>query len=208
MDFSEKIFMKKGMIIAFLGCDGSGKSTVLEGVKEHLANQDVEYRSFHWRPFYIGGGKSVSSAVVNDPHSQPPHGRIKSIVKLMYLSVDWWLAWMFMLSPLKKKGCVVLFDRWHSDLVSDSRRYRYGGPRWIAKLWDRLLPDPDYLLFMDAEPDVLLSRKQEVGKEVLIQSRATYLKIVQSHKNGVVVDASQPIEVVINKVLRITGLNE
>lgn len=198
--------MKKGKIIAFLGCDGSGKSSVLDGLKQKMDKTGRGYVSYHWRPFYLGGGKTVSAGVVNDPHSQVPHGRLKSIVKLAYLWADWWLGWTFSLSPYMRKGGVVFFDRWHSDLVADPKRYRYGGSRWLAGVWDRLLPKPDYLIFLDAEPDILLSRKQEVDKETLIKTRAAYHQVIDTRKEGHVVDASAPLDQVIKEVLHLTGL--
>jgi len=94
----------------------------------------------------------------------------------------------------------------HSDLVADPKRYRYGGPRWLAAVWDRLLPKPDYLIFLDAEPDVLLSRKQEVDKETLIETRAAYHQVTDTRKEGYVVDASVPLEQVIMEVMHLTGL--
>ncbi len=100
---------------------------------------------------------------------------------------------------------MVLFDRYHADLLVDPRRYRYGGPMALARLASRLMPQPDVVVFLDAEPEVLLARKQEVSREALATAREKYLVLAASHPRFRVVDASQPLEKVIEDVLKLVG---
>jgi thymidylate kinase len=98
---------------------------------------------------------------------------------------------------------VLLFDRYHADLLVDPRRYRYGGPMWLARLASRLMPQPDIVCFLDAEPEVLLARKQEVGREALAESREKYLALSATHRRFRIIDAAQPLEKVIEEVVRL-----
>ena len=61
----------------------------------------------------------------------------------------------------------MLFDRYHGDLLVDPRRYRYGGPMSLARLIVRFMPQPDLVFFLDATPEILLARKQEVSHAAL-----------------------------------------
>jgi hypothetical protein len=53
-----------------------------------------------------------------------------------------------------------------------------------------------------AEPDVLLSRKQEVSLEALEHSRALYLVLCKSNDRYRVIDASQPLNIIVENVLK------
>ena len=154
------------MFISFLGCDGSGKSAVIAGVAERLRAQGAVVTLGHWRPQALDSGSNAAAATADDPHGQVPRGTISSIFKLVWLWLNWWLGWWKGLRNRRGNG-FVLFDRFHGDLLVDPRRYRYGGPMWAAKLASRWMPQPDRVVFLDAEPDVLLSRKQEVSLEAL-----------------------------------------
>jgi|688.fasta_scaffold123364_2 thymidylate kinase len=188
--------------IAFLGCDGSGKSAVIAGVTEHLEKQGVTVTCGHWRPQALDQGSEAAAATADDPHGQLPRGTISSIFKLGWLWLNWWLGWFRFLKEKSASG-VVLFDRYHADLLVDPKRYRYGGPMWLARLASRMMPQPDLVIFLDTEPAVLLSRKQEVGQEALEQARAKYLSLCQEHSRFQIVDAGQPLETVIEIVFNL-----
>jgi thymidylate kinase len=186
------------MFIAFLGCDGSGKSAVIAGVTGRLEERGVAVIRGHWRPAMnaAGGG---GGAAANDPHGQKPRGCIGSILKLKWLWLNWWVGWFRFLRSDAASGAV-LFDRYHADLLVDPRRYRYGAPLWLARLASRWMPQPDIVIYLDAPSEVLLSRKQEVPREALERSRAAYLELATSHPRFRIIDASQSLESVINEV--------
>lgn len=191
------------MFLAFLGCDGSGKSAVIAGVAERLRADGVAITQGHWRPVAMRMESSDRAATTAyDPHGQLPRGLIPSVLKLGWLWLNWWLGWWRFLHKASKNG-VVLFDRYHADLLVDPRRYRYGGPMWLAHLASRLMPQPDLAIFLDADPDVLLSRKQEVPREALERSREKYLALANSHPRIRIIDASQPLDEVVTEVIQI-----
>jgi len=192
------------MFIAFLGCDGSGKSAVISGVADRLRGSGVVVTCGHWRPVAIGG-EGNAAATADNPHGQIARGWFGSILKLGWLWLNWWVGWWKFLRNASKNG-VVLFDRYHADLLVDPKRYRYGGPMWLARLASRLMPQPDIVIFLDAESEVLLARKQEVSKEALEQSRKKYLDLCTTHPRFQVIDAAQPLEDVIGDVLKTVAL--
>ncbi len=97
-------------------------------------------------------------------------------VELELAALNWWAGWLRGLAAASRGG-VLLFDRYHGDLLVDPRRYRYGAPLGWARLASRLMPQPDLVLFLDAGPDVLLARKQEVSREGLERSRQRYREL-------------------------------
>jgi thymidylate kinase len=184
--------------IAFLGCDGSGKSAVIRGVTEQLQARGIAVTLGHWRPKAIAiSGSSETPIAADDPHGLPPRGFLSSILKLGWLWLNWWIGWFRDLRAASRAG-VVLFDRYHADLLIDPRRYRYGGPMWLAKLASQLMPQPDLVVFLDAPAEVLLSRKQEVPIKSLEKSRDLYSALAAKNPRICIIDASRPIAKVIN----------
>jgi thymidylate kinase len=186
--------------IAFLGCDGSGKSAVITGVGERLRARGLSVVHGHWMPKALHRQPAVNrSSSVEDPHGLPPRGALVSALKLMWLAANWWLAWWRGLRR-SSRGGVVLFDRYHADLLVDPRRYRYGGPMSLARLASFLMPRPDLVIYLDAPAEVLLARKQEVPLEALERGRAAYLALAARDGGIRVIDASRPLEVVLDEV--------
>jgi thymidylate kinase len=186
--------------IAFLGCDGSGKSAVIRGAAEQLQAAGSEVVLGHWRPRAFSGLEKENASAADDPHGKAVRGGMASIAKLAWLALNWWIAWWKTLGGQARRG-YVLFDRFHGDLVVDPHRYRYGGPSWLARFASRCMPQPDLVLFLDADPDVLLSRKQEVSREALERARARYLDYGRSLTVFRRIDAGAPLDEVIRKSL-------
>lgn len=186
--------------IALLGCDGSGKSAVISQVTEQFRSAGIPVVCGHWRPALSGKSTAAVVATAADPHGKPPHGTIKSILKLGWLWFNWWLGWWRGLRNASRAG-LVLFDRFHGDLLIDPRRYRYGGALWLARLASRLMPQPDLILYLDAAPEVLLARKQEVSREALEHSRERYLQFGKLHRQFILIDVNRPLEEVITEVI-------
>lgn len=186
--------------IAFLGCDGSGKSAVISGVSATFNEAGSLVVRGHWRPIAFRAGASESTAsVADDPHGQEVRGSFSSVLKLGWLWMHWWLGWLRFLKANSESG-IVLFDRYHADLLVDPKRYRYGGPMFLARWASRFMPQPHLVVFLDAEPDILLQRKQEVSRDALERTRSAYLKLSQTHSRFRIVNAAQPLDLVIAEV--------
>ena len=186
--------------IAFLGCYGSGKSTVIAKIETDLRKRGICVLRGHWRPVPYDGGRNASNAA-DDPHSAAPRGAISSIAKLGWLGFCWWTGWFRGLRASAKYRHLV-FDRFHADLLVDPRRYRYGGPMWVARFASALMPQPDLVIFLDAPPDVLYARKQEVPHASLAAARERYLKLCKTHSRFRVVDASKSPDELAAAVMR------
>lgn len=186
--------------IAFLGCDGSGKSAVIEQLSARLQSEGEDVWCGHWRPQPFaqeGSGSHLASA--DDPHGQVPRGLFSSTLKLGWLWLNWWVGWFCGLRSKSRQG-VLIYDRYHGDIRVDPRRYRYGGAQFLADLASRLMPQPDIVFFLDADPEVLLSRKQEVPHDALVNARASYLSLTETHRRFQVIDASLPLDEVVRQV--------
>lgn len=122
------------------------------------------------------------------------------MLKLFWICLNWWVGWFRFLRRQAGSG-LLIFDRYHVDLSVDPRRYRYGGPMWLARYASKWMPQPDMVFYLDAPPDVLLSRKHEVPEAALEESRAAYLRLARESARIQVIDVSRPLDEVVRDVL-------
>jgi thymidylate kinase len=174
-------FAPTGLFLVILGPDGVGKSTLVGQLIEQLGPAFRRHRVFHWRPMLIAA-QDETGIPTTDPHTVPPRGRLGSAVRLLGFFADYWLGYIVLTRPLVARSGLVLFDRYFHDLLIDSRRYRYGGPMWLPRLLAPLIPPPDLLfLVLDANEEVILSRKREIDPSELRRLRAAYQQLSASH---------------------------
>lgn len=197
VNIMRRITQPTGCWIAFMGPDGCGKSLVLNAASQEFAPSFRTVRYYHMRPRLIGR-KPTNHGPVTDPHGQPPRGALASIAKVVDLWLDYVLGYLFRILPGLIRTELVLFDRCFYDLLVDSKRIRYGGPPWLLRTAARLAPSPDLVILLDAPPEVLRSRKQEVPAAEVARQRAAYLELARTLRSAVVVNAAQPAEDVIH----------
>ncbi len=193
-----RVLHPTGLHVVFLGPDGSGKTSVIDRGIQELAPAFRKTVYSHLRPCL--GIKKRNGKPVVDPHAQSPRSLITSVAKVFYLWVDYFLGWWMTVWPKMVCSTLVVYDRYYHDLLIDPIRYRYGGPMWLARMIGWLIPKPDLWILLDAPPEVLQERKQEVSFEETARQQKEYLKLVRGMKNGIVVDASKSLDEVVANV--------
>lgn len=184
-----------GILVAFFGPDGSGKSSVISGVDATVKHAFRKTYYAHLRPRL--GQKDVGGEVVTDPHGKPPRGRLSSFGKLGYLAFDYILGYLMVIRPMMVRSTMVIFDRYYHDMLVDPQRYRLGVSSRIPQLVEKLIPRPDLIILLDAPAEVLQARKQEVSAEESARQREKYRTVLSEFPECVIVDASQPLEKVV-----------
>jgi O-antigen/teichoic acid export membrane protein/thymidylate kinase len=187
-------FRPGGVYIVILGPDGAGKSTLTQKIFELLRPLFVDATVLQWRPQFLKPRPRYFPGF-NPPHSKPPHGRVESIARVFAVLLDYWLAYPTLIRPLLARVALIIYDRDFHDLLVDRLRYRYGGPNWLPGLAAKLLPRPGTLyLTLDAEPDVILGRKNEVAPAELRRQRGAYRDLAASLPNSTVIRTDQGLE--------------
>ena len=177
-----------GFAIGFTGPDGVGKTTVIEMLIERLGGVFRTAHSYmHFRPMLFGNlGEVAHSAGLkrevdrnyNDPHRGKKVGVVNSLVRLAYYSVDYIVGYWLKVKSQIRITRLVVFDRYYTDVICDSRRSRiflnYKFLYWFGRVF---VPQLDYNVLLTASVETILVRKQELTREGIerINEKIEYL---------------------------------
>lgn len=164
-----------GILLAIMGPDGAGKSTIIDGLAREFVIPMRRRILFHWRPQMLARRKN--SGPVTEPHGQTPRGALASMAYLSAFFADCWAGYLFVIWARLVRSDFVEFDRYFHDVLVDPLRYRYGGPEWFAALLCRLVPEPDLVIVLDANDELIFARKTELPRVEIQRQRVAYRKL-------------------------------
>lgn len=182
------ICSRTGFSIGFTGPDGSGKTTVIEMLLQRIAPVfGTAHKYYHFRPMLFGNlGEVAHSAGIkkevdrnyDQPHRGGKTGKINSLLRLAYYSIDYIIGYFLKIKTVTRITRVVVFDRYFTDIICDSRRSRiYLSPNFLY-WWKRLIiPSLNYNILLTASSDTILARKRELDEEGIraINNKIDYL---------------------------------
>jgi thymidylate kinase len=179
------------------GPDGAGKSTFCDELIAGLPGSPKVLR-IHHRPgvLPVRGGASGST----DPRASDPYPGPLSLLKTMFLFVDYRLGWAARIRPAVKRGEWVLIERGWWDLVVDPERYRLHGGG-LARALGRLLPKPDITVVLEAPGKVMNERKNELPEVELDRQAKAWRTGLPSDARRTYVDATRPPQEMARSVL-------
>lgn len=177
-----------GFSIGFTGPDGSGKTTVIDTLLSRIAPVFRKaHKYYHFRPTLFGNlGEVAHSAGVkkevdrnySDPHRGKKTGKASSFLRLCYYSIDYIIGYFVKVKSVTRITRLVIFDRYYTDIICDSRRSRiYLSPKFLY-WWGKLfIPTLDYNILLTASSETILARKRELDEEGIktINTKIDYL---------------------------------
>lgn len=184
-----------GFSVGFTGPDGSGKTTVIDQILERLAPVfRTAHKYYHFRPALFGNlGEVAHSAGLkkevdrdySKPHRGGKTGALSSFARLLYYSIDYIIGYFVKVKSVTRITRVVIFDRYYTDIICDSRRSRiylnYKFLYWFGKLF---IPSLNYNILLTARSETILARKRELDEEGIrrINERIDYLANKKGYK--------------------------
>lgn len=198
----KRLLKQPGFTIAFLGTDGSGKSTIVENIRPTLNNafhKAVYYEHMRPKKFLsiarLLGKKERFSGPVTNPHGSEPSGLVGSFVRWFYYMLDYTLGYYLKIYPKKAiRCCVWIFDRYYYDYLIDPKRGRIDLPQWILKLGQFIIPEPDLILCLGTHAEIIHNRKPELPLKEVERQVAELKRFCNSHKRAVWIDTTNSIE--------------
>ena len=191
--------MSEPLLIAVLGIDGCGKSTVLAGLRTEFERLELPVREFHLRPNFQRK-RGVKTASPPD-HDAPPRGILTSAMKAALFATDYLASRWSRFGTDPERPGVVLFDRYMSDLLADPKRYRYGGWLWLWRLACHAAPRPAMTIVLDVPGAVAVERKGELSLPMANKLRTSYLSLAERY-GWTVIDATKPPKEIVKTILK------
>ncbi|MCG8329034.1 MAG: hypothetical protein MI974_15175 [Chitinophagales bacterium] len=176
----------KGIVITFSGVDGAGKSTVLSKVSSVLS---FKYRRrvvcLRHRPavfpilssFTMGKEQAEIQATSALPRTGSNKNLLSSIFRFMYYYLDYLIGQVYIYWRYIAQGYVVLYDRYYFDFIVDGLRTNIRISPGFVKMLYSLVYKPALNVFLYADAETILARKQELSTTDIKQLTSAYLKL-------------------------------
>ena len=192
-------------IVAFIGPDGSGKTTVIDVLKsagiwsEHTLSE---------RTLSYGILPSLSSIVGRKRIQQPegtegagmgaPLSPFRCFVLSVWYGMDLLLAWLVVLT--RRQPTVFVFSRYYLDFFYQ-RGYRKACLP-LLRLFIFLGPKPDYIFVLRRDPQRIFEQKPELSAaEIRFQYRLIRNRL-SKYPAYIEIDASRGIDATVKDVLK------
>lgn len=212
--------------VAIIGADGAGKTTVTRRLVQTLplpvkyvymgvnleASNLVLPTTRLWLEIKRARGKRPDMVGPMDPAMQKPQpkgwlkrslGELKSSLRIASLMAEEWfrqcVVWVFL-----RRGYIVVFDRhfffdYYFHHISHPQTGLPLSQRLHGLVLNRFYPRPDLVICLDAPAEVLFARKGEASVDILERRRQEYLHLQNEIKDFIRIDATQPLEVVVQE---------
>ena len=193
--FINRTTTKQRLTIAFLGPDGSGKSTIIDSIKSK--NLFRKTKVFHLKPIKTSGKKATEN-----PHESQEYSKMLSLVKLLYFVFQYNTGWFVNILKYRIASSLIIFDRYYYDLLADPKRYRFSGSKRSIKFIGAIIPKPDLTFVLVTDAEIIYKRKQEIAFETLKEQIALYNEMGQL-KNTHCIDVNKPVIDISNQIIEI-----
>ncbi len=170
-------------IVTFSGVDGAGKTTILREftqlLEEKYGQKVVEVRH---RPSIlpilsaIKHGKKEAEKKTMEvlPRSGGNKSKLSSYIRFFYYLTDYLFGQWVLYFRHTRKGETIVYDRYYFDFINDPQRTNINLESGFMKFFYRFVFKPDMNIFLYAPPEVILSRKQEMAEESIVELTGKY----------------------------------
>jgi thymidylate kinase len=210
---SNSTAMKRPLLVSFSGMDGAGKSTQITNLRAHVERSGghVVLRAF-WDDVVVGTcyRESFSHAVLNSEKGigapgKPVERRDKN-VRSWYLNAVRYLMYFADAVNLGRvvrharmsAADVIIFDRYMYDQLANLPLNNALTRAYIAVI-RLVIPRPDVIFFLDADPEAARARKPEYPVDFLIENRRAYVRLAELI-GGVTVVPPLPLDQAVSHV--------
>ncbi|WP_245908058.1 thymidylate kinase [Pseudosporangium ferrugineum] len=187
----------RGVVVALVGTDGSGKSTVAGGLHDRLHRYGLPTSSAYFgmargnlpgvalarRLLGVGSTEPARPALPAPPGSPVPaatpapldHAPLRRVAAWFYAGEYVW-RYLRVVAPAVARRRVVIADRW----VYDLRESPWPGSR-AARVAELLVPAPDVLVLPDAPAELIHDRKPERGLAEQAAQQQRFRELLAEH---------------------------
>lgn len=186
----------RGAFVVIIGPDGVGKTTLARNL---IARWPSATMYIHFRPSIL----ARPDATPGDEASVPPIKRINpgprpiGWLRLLWSVFVFAFGYWRWLRPALHRGALIVGDRWIYGYVGQPTALGFGGPAWLADIAIQLVPNPDLLVRLKADPVITAQRKGDLSPQEIEAEDQRWDGL---SRLPFVVDANQPHARVVDDV--------
>jgi thymidylate kinase len=200
--------------VVLVGPDGSGKTTIAQGVCERLRDKPFKkcarleftfgilpelkgIKALARRLFGMKAPPAVSVETTLHSGMHDEHSPLRAMVYILYYAFDLFLG-RLILRRWRGQWGLVVFARYYYDYY-----YLMGyrkAPRWFLKAVEVLAPKPDLLLYLDRDAEEIYAGKPELVVEEIRHQQEIIRNLIKNRRNAQMVDARGGVEATTQRV--------
>ena len=210
-------YKKYSKVFSVMAPDGAGKTTFIDALLEKIdfyyVNDENDNRCnvYHFRPNILpnlgelgekAGIKEQDTDFTN-PHRAKPANTLSSLVRIGYYWLDYVIGFNVLVRKDVQYDRFSVFDRYSYDLLVDPTRTRLNLPIWVRKIFVKCMPHPKVVFYLDASPEVIYKRKQELTLDEITRQNRLYKEVASSNKRFITLDSNRPVNESVDEAIKI-----
>lgn len=209
LNFLKNFNLKRGIHVAIIGPDGTGKTTLIEGIKEFVEPIYTEFKYIHLRPTFVPATiqikKKINSSTkttIPKPHANKEYNYLKDLLKTFTIYIDYFIGYQFNINPYKRKNFFICSDRYFYDMLVDPKRFRVKSLSKLTKfIFRKTLQKPDITLLLQADAETVFKRKKDLTFEEIKRQNSEYENLKKDFKEIKVINSQESIKEVLKNSL-------
>lgn len=185
---------ERGYFVALVGPDGVGKTSV---AAELISRTGGRY--FHFKPPLRRRWALPQPGEIVPVEQRRRPGALVTVLRFSKAFLSFWLGYLTSVRPEVNSGKIVVADRWaYGYLVHPWKLGTLPAPS-VAKIMLRVMPQPDMVFALVADPVAIYKRKQELTHEQTAEEMEAWasLPVPQLFR----IDANQSINDVVDAIM-------
>ena len=192
------------MLIAIIGPDGCGKTTIANELIINLKKEGInaEHSAMHFQilpklkdlinPFLKN--KIDSSHKEGEYYAgmkNKPNSKFKGSIYVIWYALDYFFG-HFKIARIAKKRKVIIFARYYYDYYF--QRGHSNTPQLIIKFFENFIPKPDLIITISRPAEEIFNLKPELSVPEIKRQQNIIKLLLTNRKNSYIIDGTKGIK--------------
>jgi hypothetical protein len=174
--------------ICIFGLDVFDKAAIIDNLIQLLQSTAIIVDNRYLSSALYPKRRSMDIPPGTDFIDNAPRGWLVSMTIATLLLINDWVARLAEKTNLTLR----IYDGCHNELLFNPNKYRYGGPKWFARLIVKIFPSHDLWILLDVPANISHSSSQNILPADTLREREAYRSFAKTRKRHIILDSSMP----------------